>query len=124
MIHKYNAKKTEFEGIQFPSEYEALVYSHLRRLEEAGEITKLERQITVVFFCQQLTKTRKNQITTIVDFVCVKDGVRVYIEASGCITPIRAIKTKLWQYFIREPLIIYKGSARGVPKIWKMICCD
>lgn len=42
--HKFNAKRTEIDGISFPSKAEAHRYSELRLLEKAGEIEGLELQ--------------------------------------------------------------------------------
>ena len=124
MIHKYNAKKTTYDGIQFPSKYESLVYQYLKQLEFLGEIHSIERQIKIVFFCTQLTKTRKNQITTIVDFSFIKNGEKVYVEAKGMNTPVFQLKKKLWIHMIRKPLIIFHGMKKGNPAVSEMICFE
>lgn len=45
MRSKYNAHKTEVDGIKFDSRKEARRWEELMALAEAGEITELERQV-------------------------------------------------------------------------------
>lgn len=42
---KYNAHKTEIDGIEFPSKHEANRYCELKLLERAGEISDLRLQV-------------------------------------------------------------------------------
>ena len=43
-MNKYNAKKTELDGITFDSKLEANRYAELKLMERAGLISNLERQ--------------------------------------------------------------------------------
>jgi hypothetical protein len=43
---KYRNRKTEVDGIVFDSKAEAARWTDLRRLQQAGEITDLRRQVT------------------------------------------------------------------------------
>ena len=43
--NKFGAKKTEFMGMKFDSKWEAERYGQLCKLQEAGEISGLDRQV-------------------------------------------------------------------------------
>lgn len=43
--NKFRAKKTEFMGMKFDSKWEAERYGQLWKLQEAGEIRDLDRQV-------------------------------------------------------------------------------
>ena len=45
---KYNAVRTELDGISFHSKAEAHRWQELQWLERAGKITRLERQVPVI----------------------------------------------------------------------------
>lgn len=45
MRHKYNAVKTELDGIKFPSKAEARRYSQLKLLKQSGEVIQFLRQV-------------------------------------------------------------------------------
>lgn len=110
--HKYNAKRTVYEGKSFPSRLEASVYALLRLQERAGEISELECQPTVY-----LTKAK---ISYKPDFMFIKDGETCYGEAKGkeC-DRFRLIK-RLWAFYGPGPMYLYKGRAER-PHLDKVI---
>jgi|SRR6185436_4980874 len=77
--NKYNAKKTEFNGITYDSKFEAGVAYDLDMRLKAGEIVNIQRQVPLELrIYGKLWKTWK------IDFVAtLADGSREFIEAKG-----------------------------------------
>lgn len=113
-LGKYGSKKTEYDGISFPSKLEASVYQILKIMEKAGEIKDLKTQEYVY-----LTEAR---IAYIADFSYIdcKSGEKVWAEAKGLETDVWRIKRRLWAYFGPGQLVIYKGTYRN-PKLYETI---
>lgn len=86
---KYGNIKTEAAGIKFHSRREAKRYMDLRLLEEAGEISKLERQVVYPIEINGLKVCEY-----VADFVYEKNGV-VVEDAKGYKTDLFALKSKL-----------------------------
>ncbi len=98
--NKYNAVRTEVDGLSFPSKLEGAVYC-LLKLDQ--EIEKIERQQTVYL--------SSAKISFKVDFkLTYKDGIIKYAEAKGIVTDRFSILRKLWIFYGKHDLIIYKGS--------------
>ena len=97
--HKFNARKTEVDGITFDSAAEAKAYSTLKLLLAVGEITELERQPRFVLqegFGRNGKKYRA--ITYVADFEFVRDGERIIVDVKGMPTPVFLLKEKLFRY--------------------------
>ena len=95
---KYNAKKTEVDGITFASKKEAARYQDLKLMEKAGEIHDLELQprfdlvvndIKIGFY--------KADFQYDVPFVGNDNipAVRIIEDAKGIKTPVYRLKKKL-----------------------------
>lgn len=93
--HKFNAVRTEVDGISFDSKAEAHYYAQLRMLEKAGEIEGLELQpkfpivvngvkvcTYIADFRYRVVKGKSASLTVVAD----KKGVR---------TPVYNLKKKL-----------------------------
>jgi hypothetical protein len=77
--HKYNATRTEVDGIEFMSAKEAKVYQQLKLCEKAGAIKNLRLQVRY-----DLSIPTKY----IADFVYIDDrGREIVADAKGCKTP-------------------------------------
>ena len=88
---KYNAVKTEVDGIKFDSKLEAKRYSELKMLLRSGIISDLELQkkfelrVNGVLICKYLA-----------DFYYLdQSGRQVVEDCKGVRTPIYSIKAKL-----------------------------
>ena len=97
--NKFNAHKTEVDGIMFDSKKEAKRYSELKLLEKAGQIHNLELQPK--FEC--IVKEKKI-CTYRADFsyfdkfqrgVLGQEGTMVVEDVKGFITPVYRLKKKL-----------------------------
>ena len=99
--HKYNAKKCEVMGRNFPSQLEGSVYSFLKQLESLGDIENIR---------QQVEKTVTAEITYTIDFVVFdkRSGEDVFVEAKG-------IESDKWRYFKKG----WKTSGHGKLEVYK-----
>lgn len=102
--NKYGSSKVSYDTHSFASKLEAGVYALLKLREYSGEIKILQTQAHYY-----LTVAR---ILFIPDFKCqdLKTNEIFYVEAKGFNTPVYAIKKRLWKFFAKERLEVYKGS--------------
>lgn len=85
--HKFSAKKTELDGIKFPSKLEASYYERLKLLQKAGE---------VVFFLRQVPFHLGGGVTYRVDYqVFYTNGEVAFIDVKGHETEEFITKKKL-----------------------------
>lgn len=94
MPGKYGNKKTFYQGVQYDSRREANCAAQLDVLKRAGEITTIERQVTIELL------PKPNRITYRADFVVTKkDGSKKIVEAKGYWTAVAKLKMKLLKHF-------------------------
>lgn len=88
---KFNAKRTELDGIKFASQKEAKRYRDLRLAEKAGLVSNLKLQVPFV------VKVSGIKICTYyADFVYNDEYGRQKVEDSkGVLTPVYRLKKKL-----------------------------
>ena len=109
---KYKAKKVEYNGMKFDSKLELKRYKELEQLEQAGEITNLQRQVKFVLIPTQREpdeigvrggvkkgKVIEHECSYIADFVYYdEDGDMVVEDSKGVKTKDYTIKRKLMLY--------------------------
>ncbi len=88
--NKYNAIKTEFNGIMFDSKKEAIRYSQLNLLQRAKKISDLQLQVKYDFVINGVKIGFYKA-----DFVYIENGVRIIEDSKGVRTPVYKIKKKL-----------------------------
>lgn len=108
--NKYNNLKTYRDGIAFDSKREAIRYTQLKLLLDAGEISDLERQVKFVLIPTQREpdiigprggrkpgKLIEKECFYVADFVYIdnKTGEKVIEDTKGMRTPDYLIKRKL-----------------------------
>ncbi len=108
--NKYNNLKTYRDGIAFDSKREAIRYTQLKLLQNAGEISNLERQVKFVLIPTQREpdiigprggrkpgKLIEKECFYVADFVYIdnKTGEKVIEDTKGMRTPDYLIKRKL-----------------------------
>ena len=113
---KYGNKKVVQDGITFDSKREAKRYRELLLLEQAGEISDIQRQVKFVLIPEQREpdtvgsrggihkgKLIEREVSYIADFVYRKNGALVVEDTKGFRTPDYIIKRKLmlWVHGIR-----------------------
>lgn len=110
-MSKYNSKKTVIDGIVFDSKKEARRFSVLKALEQAGEISGLQRQVEFVLIPEQrepdtigIRGGRKKgnlierKCSYVADFVYVRDHELVVEDVKGIRTQEYIIKRKLMNH--------------------------
>ena len=104
-MNKYNAKKTELDGITFDSKLEANRYAELKLMERAGVIQQL--QLQPKFTLQEAFEKdgkKYRAITYIADFMYFDNEKRQWVveDAKGVETEVFKIKRKLFEYKFRN----------------------
>lgn len=87
---KYNAVRTEADGIKFASKKEAKRWMDLRLLEKAGAILDLKRQVSY-----ELAVNGIMICSYYADFVYRKGAEMVVEDTKGVRTPLYLLKSKL-----------------------------
>lgn len=108
--NKYKAKQTIVDGIKFHSTGEAIRYSHLKLLEQAGEIKDLELQPKFVI-CE---RPRKRHYIADFRYVDVVSGESVVEDFKGFDTPLSKLKRQLvFDRYGIDVKLIGKNNIRG-----------
>lgn len=92
--HKYNAQRTEVDGIMFDSKAEALYYQELLLLKRAGEVIDIQLQPRFILQ-DSFTKNGKKypKVEYVADFlVTYGDGRQEVIDVKGFKTPVYKLK--------------------------------
>lgn len=85
--HKFNAKKTELDGIKFDSKKEGRRYEELKLLRKAKEI---------VFFLRQVPFDLPGNVKYKIDFqIFWQDGSVTFEDVKGMRTPQYIMKKKM-----------------------------
>ena len=96
--HKYNATKTEVDGIKFDSKAEAIRYKELKLLESVGDIRGLELQPKYELqegFTHNGKRIRS--INYVADFFYFdKDGRKIVEDCKGVRTDVYLMKKKMF----------------------------
>lgn len=108
---KYNAKKTEYNGMTFDSKRELKRYMELELLEKNGDIKNLQRQVKYVLIPVQREpdiigkkggvkkgKVIERECSYTADFTYEEDGETVVEDSKGFKTKDYSIKRKLMLY--------------------------
>ena len=107
--HKFNAKRTEVDGISFPSKLQADVYCSLLLLQRAG---------VVRYFLREVPLHLPGGVTNRVDFqVFYADGRVRYLDAKGMETAMYRTKKKIVEAtypVVIEPVKKIKGRLVGL----------
>lgn len=98
--NKFNAKKTEYNGVTYDSQFEAQVAARLDHQCQAGVIRSYDRQETVRVTAFDAQGKEHLLCTLRVDFVMyMPDGRKVLLEAKGMRTPLYNLKRKMLETF-------------------------
>ena len=87
-MNKFNARKRKYKGETFDSTAEMRRWNQLKKMEEAGEITGLSRQVKFVVIPSQRVVIndeviKERECCYIADFVYTKDGSTVVEDVKG-----------------------------------------
>lgn len=85
--HKFNAKKTELDGITFPSKKEAKRYKELKMLKDSSE---------VLFYLRQVPFHLPGNVRYVCDFMVFWSNGEITIEdVKGMKTDMYIVKKKI-----------------------------
>lgn len=104
MPHKYSAKRTEVDGIMFPSKAEAARYCQLKELERKGELSDLEFQPVFRFACGA---------KYVADFRYVWKGKKVIEDVKGQETAVFKLKRRLLNHEFGVDVVTIKMDYRN-----------
>lgn len=110
--NKYNAIKTESDGIEFDSKKEARKWQELKMLERSGLIKDLQRQVRFILQDEYVNNQGKKirPISYIADFcyydVKRKKNIVMDTKSSATRTPVYLIKKKMFEYKYKEYIFI------------------
>lgn len=109
---KYNAKKVEYNGMTFDSKRELKRYKELELLEQAGEISNLQRQVKYVLIPTQrepdiIGKRGGVKKGKVIEHECSYTADFVYNDEDGDIVveDTKGFRTK--DYTIKRKLMLY-----------------
>lgn len=102
-MNKYNAIKTEVDGIVFDSKGEGKRYWELKMLLRTGEITKLELQPKFVLQEKFQDNELRNHraITYTADFMYLEKGRKI-------VEDFKSKATRTPAYMMKKKMLIYK----------------
>ena len=107
--NKYNAKRTEVDGIKFASKAEARRYTELKLLEKAGRLTDLKLQPVYQLQCISHKKQLFNVGRYIADFSYTDErGFWVVEDVKGVLTPMFRWKQKHFEAQYGQKITIIK----------------
>lgn len=111
---KYRNKKTEIGGVKFDSKAEAARFVQLKRMEEAGMIHDLRRQVPFELApaVRIAGKRMSPPLRYFADFVFVQDGKEVIEDVKGVVTEAYRIKRHLMAVAGYHIVEVRKSSTR------------
>lgn len=105
--NKYRAKRTEYDGMHFPSKFEASVWAHQKLREKAGEVCDLIRYASVRLSEADISYKPDGRGK-------YSGGREFWWEAKGVETERWRVVKKLWAVYGPGPLEVYKKNNRGI----------
>lgn len=111
---KFNAKRTEVDGVLFDSAKEAKRYSELKLLQRAGKIRELRLQPKYSFFVKgEPIKIKSSgypngrQVSYIADFEYIEgNGLLVVEDVKGYDTAVSRLKRAMFEALYQIPVTI------------------
>lgn len=109
---KYRNKKTEINGAKFDSKAEAARFVQLKRMEEAGLIQDLRRQVSFELAPAVMIagKRMSPPLRYFADFCYVQDGKQVIEDVKGHLTDVYKVKRHLMAV-LGYHIVEVRGSA-------------
>lgn len=93
---KYGNKRTEYNGYQYMSKFEAKVAQELDLRMKAGEFTQVDAQYRIKLYVYLPDGSKADLFTYICDFRCHRpDGTFLLVEAKGHVTDTYRTKRKI-----------------------------
>lgn len=101
--NKYGAEATEIQGIRFDSKAEAKRYLQLKAMQQAGEISELEIQVSFELIpAQEIDGRKERPVFYIADFRYRDKAGETVIEDT------KSAPTKTKEYVIKRKLLLWR----------------
>lgn len=101
--NKYNAKKTEYNGMIYDSKKEALRAQQLDVMLLNGEVIKIERQVPI-----RCIINNKLVCKLVCDFVyTLANNQIIYEDVKGMVLPVFKLKQKLVKALLDIDIVIF-----------------
>ena len=117
---KYRNKKTEIGGVKFDSKAEAGRWVQLRRMQEAGLIEDLRRQVSFEL-APAVRIPGKGRMSPplryFADFVYVQDGKQVIEDVKGVVTEAYRVKRHLMAVMGYHIVEVRKSATRRLKSV-------
>lgn len=118
-MNKYNATKTEYNGIKFDSKLEARIYKGLMELKSEGYINFVALQVPYELL-EKYENVNGDKIRAInykCDFVVIdRNNRELIIDSKGFETPLFKIKKKLFEYKYNK-ILHTVNTIKGIRKL-------
>lgn len=105
MKNKYNAKKVEYNGIKFDSQFELNCWIYLEELVKEGKINNLQRQVK---FNIIPANSVYRALTYVADFTFNIGDKYIVADAKGLVLPEFKIKQKIFFDKYKNQIYIFK----------------
>lgn len=105
MKNKYNAHKSEYNGMKFDSAFELDCWKYLKQFESEGKIKDLNRQIKFELLPANSVYRAVNYIS---DFTFYVGDRYVVADAKGLVLPEFKIKQKIFYHKYGNQIYIFK----------------
>ena len=105
MKNKYNAHKSEYNGIKFDSAFELDCWRYLEELASEGKIKDLNRQIKFELLPANSVYRALNYVA---DFVFFVGDKYIVADAKGMVLPEFRIKQKIFYDKYKYPIYVFR----------------
>ena len=105
MKNKYNAHKTEYNGIKFDSEFELKCWIYLEELVKEGRINNLQRQVKFDIIPANSVYRAVNYVA---DFTFNIGDKNIVADAKGLVLPEFRLKQKIFFDKYKKEIYVFK----------------
>lgn len=105
MKNKYNARKIEYNGIKFDSQFELKCWIYLEELVKEGKINNLQRQVKFEIIPANSVYRAVNYVA---DFTFFVGDKYIVADAKGLILPEFRIKQKIFFDKYKNQIYVFK----------------
>ena len=105
MKNKYNAKKIEYNGVKFDSQFELKCWIYLEELASEGKIKDLNRQVKFEIIPANSVYRAVNYVA---DFTFYVDNEYIVADAKGLVLPEFRLKQKIFFDKYKKQIYVFK----------------
>ena len=106
MKNKYNARKIEYNGIKFDSQFELKCWIYLEELASEGKIKDLNRQVKFELIPANSVYRAVNYVADFTFYT--SDNKYIVADAKGLVLPEFRIKQKIFYDKYKKQIYVFK----------------